>query len=69
VSRSVFLDNRRDEDYIRAQFSKLVAKAEKRGKAVAIGHPYPETIAVLKEIIPRLKQKGVVVVRLSELVE
>jgi polysaccharide deacetylase 2 family uncharacterized protein YibQ len=69
VSRSVFLDNRRDEDYIRAQFTELIATAEKRGKAVAIGHPYPETIAVIKEMVPRLKQEGVEVVRLSELVE
>jgi polysaccharide deacetylase 2 family uncharacterized protein YibQ len=68
-SRSVFLDNRRDAQYIRGQFLELLAMASKRGKAIAIGHPYPETIAVLKELVPGLEDEGVEVVRLSELVE
>jgi polysaccharide deacetylase 2 family uncharacterized protein YibQ len=69
ASRNVFLDNRRDAQYIRGQLKKLLAVAGKRGNAIAIGHPYPETIAVLKEVIPGLKNDGVEVVRLSELVD
>lgn len=69
ASRNIFLDNRRDEEYIRGQFAELIAVARKNGRAVAIGHPYPETIAVLTELVPHLKDQGVEVVALSELVE
>lgn len=69
ASRNIFLDNSRDEEYIRGQFSELIAVAGKNGRAVAIGHPYPETIAVLTELVPHLKDQGVEVVALSELVE
>ncbi|MBI5237126.1 MAG: divergent polysaccharide deacetylase family protein [Deltaproteobacteria bacterium] len=67
--RNVFLDNTRDEAYIKAQINGLAAVARKRGKAVAIGHPYPETIAALKEAAPALKRSGIEVVRLSEIIE
>jgi polysaccharide deacetylase 2 family uncharacterized protein YibQ len=69
ASRNVFLDNRRDAQYIKGQLKELLAMAGKRGKAIAIGHPYPETIAVLKEVLPGLRNDGVEVVRLSELVD
>ncbi|MEE9614828.1 MAG: divergent polysaccharide deacetylase family protein [Thermodesulfobacteriota bacterium] len=68
VERNVFLDNTRDEEYIRGQVEELVAIARKRGGAIGIGHPYPETIAVLLEMIPALIEDGVEVVRLSDLV-
>lgn len=69
ADRNVFLDNTRDVQYIKGQLSELVSMARKRGKAIAIGHPYPETIQALKESVPELEEKGVRVVRLSELVE
>ena len=69
VSRNVFLDNTRDEQYIRDRLDELVRIARKRGGAVAIGHPYPETIAALKSALGSMSFDGVEVVRLSELVE
>lgn len=66
--RNVFLDNNRDEDYIRGQIKELAAIAKKRGKAIAIGHPYPETLEVLKENVSMLKSQGIEVVRLSDLI-
>ena len=68
AGRSVFLDNERDEDTIKAQLMKTVAIAKKRGEAIAIGHPYPETLAVLEEVVPGLAAYGVEVVTLSRLV-
>jgi polysaccharide deacetylase 2 family uncharacterized protein YibQ len=67
--RSVFLDNSRDVAHIKGQVSKLVAIARRRGKAVAIGHPYPETIEALRQSLAYLDGSGVEVVRLSEIVE
>ena len=47
--RSVFLDNIRDAGAIMRQLEKAERQAAGTGQAVAIGHPYPETLAALKE--------------------
>src|SRR5690554_5260403 len=47
--RDVFLDNTRTSSSIQAQLLKAIALAQKRGHAIAIGHPYPETLAVLEQ--------------------
>ncbi len=69
VTRNVFLDNTRDEQYIRERLDELVRIARDRGVAVAIGHPYPETIAALKSALYSESFDGVEVVRVSELTE
>lgn len=69
AQRDVFLDNQQDEDYIRGQLRTLIRKARKNGSAIAIGHPYSETINVLTEMLPRLAAKGIELVPVSELVE
>lgn len=65
--RNVFLDNERDPEYIRARVKELIRVAKKDGSAIAIGHPYPETIEVLREVLPGLEAQGISVVPLSEL--
>lgn len=45
--RSVFLDNIRDAAAILRQLEKAERIAAKTGQAVAIGHPYPETLEAL----------------------
>ena len=47
LSRDVFLDDTRDEVQIASQLQKAFQHARKHGSAVAIGHPYPETIRAL----------------------
>ena len=69
LSRDVFLDNERDERSIRRQFFELVHRARANGSAVAIGHPFPETIAVLAELIPQLARYGVELVPVTRLRE
>ena len=67
ASRDIFLDNVRTKEYIRARIEELKAIARERGSAIAIGHPYPETIATLKEVIGSLQKEGFKLVRVSEL--
>lgn len=67
--RDVFLDNDRKAEEIKKMFSHLENAAIKKGKAVAIGHPYSETLAVLREGLPRLSANGIKLVPLSEIVE
>ena len=69
VERSVFLDNEQDEEHIKAQLDRLVELAKKRKIAVAIGHPYKETIKVLKENASELESRGVKLVNLSDIVK
>lgn len=66
--RDVFLDNEQDEIYIRGQLDKAVARARKTGRAIAICHPHPVTIATLAKTLPDLKQQGVTLVFVSKLV-
>ena len=69
AQRDVFLDNEADVGYIRNQLAKLITLARRHGSAVGIGHPYPETLAVLAEVLPRLAKVGIEVVPVSQLVE
>lgn len=67
--RDVFLDNVRDEAAIRAQFDRLLVKARRHGSAIAIGHPYPETLAVLAHELSRLDELGVELLPVSAIIE
>jgi hypothetical protein len=63
AKRDIFLDNVRDPQKIIGQLRKLLEVARQRGEAVAIGHPYPETLQALREyrgeILRRAKVVGV----------
>lgn len=59
LRRDVFLDNDRSENEIRRQFRRLLSIARENGYAIAIGHPYPETIAVLNELLPQLNRQDI----------
>ncbi|MDY0382486.1 MAG: divergent polysaccharide deacetylase family protein, partial [Atribacterota bacterium] len=48
AQRTVFLDNEQNIDYIRNQVTILKNTALKYGSAIAIGHPYCNTVDVLK---------------------
>lgn len=65
--RSVFLDDTASVAYTRNQLERLCKVAEQQGVAVAIGHPYPTTIAALGRFLPELARSGVQLVRVSEL--
>ena len=67
LRRDIFLDNHKDIRYIKLQFAELIKIAKRRGKAVAIGHPFPQTIAVLTEELKKLDKNGVKLISLSEM--
>jgi hypothetical protein len=67
LKRDVFLDNQRDAEVIQRQLHKALAIAQTQGKAIAIGHPYPETLAVLEKIQPLLTNYQVELVSVSQL--
>ncbi len=59
VSRDVFLDDERTEPAIAQQLQTAIRLAHKQGSAVMIGHPYPQTLAVLERELPKLKAQGI----------
>jgi hypothetical protein len=65
--RDVFLDNDRSTAAVIAEFERLKAMARKRGRAVAIGHPFPETLEMLERELPKLSEQGFALVTISEL--
>lgn len=71
MGRNVFLDNEDDPDYIRQQLAELASIAERTGVAIGIGHmgtSHLNTLDVLVEELPRLKEQGFEFVYVSELI-
>jgi polysaccharide deacetylase 2 family uncharacterized protein YibQ len=68
TSRKVFLDDEQSPGAIRKQFALAVRDAREKGSALAIGHPHPETLQVLAEILPEVERQGVTLVFASDLV-
>lgn len=66
--RNVFLDNNRDESAILRQFARLIDRARRKGVAIGISHPHPESLAVLEKVLPRLSEFGVRLLPVSELI-
>jgi len=66
VRRDVFLDPQPGE--IAVQFQTLIDLAKEKGIALGIAHPYPETVAFLRRHLPGLRQQGVDLIKLSEMI-
>lgn len=66
-ARHIFLDNQLTDDYIKQQFMQLIQYAQRKQTAIAIAHPHPETIKILTQLIPTLKQHNIELVPLSTL--
>ena len=52
ITRDVFLDNEDSLHAIRLQLRIWLQRARDRGSAIAIGHPYANTLQVLQEALP-----------------
>ncbi|MDH5786412.1 MAG: divergent polysaccharide deacetylase family protein [Chromatiales bacterium] len=68
LRRNIFLDHTREEGAIRDQFDRLVSQARAVGSSLAIAHPYPETLMILEQMLPTLKQQGIDLVSVSDLI-
>ncbi|HEC19377.1 MAG TPA: divergent polysaccharide deacetylase family protein [Gammaproteobacteria bacterium] len=68
IRRDVFLDHDRNPDTIRFHLRRLINKARQKGRALGIGHPFPETMAVLEQELPKLQAQGVTLLPVSQLV-
>ncbi len=65
--RHVFLDNVQEQQQIEAELDRAIQLARHQGFAIAIGHPYPETLAILERRLPNLAVEGVSLVHPSAL--
>jgi polysaccharide deacetylase 2 family uncharacterized protein YibQ len=69
LDRNVFLDNSIAGQDIDFQFRRLLKLARQHGTALAIGHPYPQTLEYLEQQLPVLKQRGIRLVSVAELIQ
>jgi polysaccharide deacetylase 2 family uncharacterized protein YibQ len=67
MTRDVFLDHVPDEASVSVQLNQALALALQNGQAIAIGHPRPETLAVLADLSRRADAVGVELVTISAL--
>lgn len=68
IGRDVFLDPKADPAIVRRQFQRLVELARAQGTGLAIGHPYPETLGVLRRVLLKPSKFGVELVSVRELI-
>jgi len=69
MSRDFFLDPDDDPQTLKTQFDRFIDKILKRGHALAIAHPYPATIAFLRDNLHRLEKHGIRLIPVSELID
>jgi len=67
--RRVFLDDVATEAAVKERLDEAIERARTEGSAIAIGHPYPATLAVLERELPTAGEKGVKLVKVGELVK
>lgn len=69
ASRDIFLDNENSPEGVREVFQRLLEKREHWRELVVIGHPYRNTVEVLKEMVPKLEKAGIRFIPLSSVVK
>lgn len=69
LERDVFLDNEETVEAVTAQLEQLVATAKARGTAIGIGHPHDSTVTALRQWLPNLASRGIVLVPVTEILK
>lgn len=65
--RNIFIDNDTTQLAMLKQFKRLISIAQRYQYAIGIAHPYPETLAFLKQYLPILPQHNVQLIPISKL--
>lgn len=65
LERNVFLDDDPTPTAVAAQLDRLEHLARRHGYALAIGHPYPVTLAALERWLPQLAERGIRLIPLT----
>ena len=68
AARDVFLDNNPATGAILLQLTHAERQARRQGHALAIGHPYPTTLAALERWLPEAQARGLRIVRAQDLI-
>lgn len=68
LRRHVFLDHDRSRAAVEREFERLLALARRQGHAIAIGHPYPSTLAVLQARLQQLEAAGIELIPMTEMI-
>ncbi len=68
ASNAMFLDNNREESYVRSRILAAASLARRKGAAIAIGHVNPVTVKAVREALPDVERMGVSLVAASRAV-
>lgn len=68
AARDQFIDDAEDRSWARTHLERLLETREQWTELLLIGHPYPETVAALEEMIPQFQSRGIEFVPLSAVV-
>ncbi|MCK5091426.1 MAG: divergent polysaccharide deacetylase family protein, partial [Gammaproteobacteria bacterium] len=69
IPRNIFLDHERNIEAINREFDRMIEHARRTGTALAIGHPYKETLTVLEERLPELEDLQIKLVPVSDMIK
>jgi len=68
LKRDVFIDTHQDTKSINSQLDRAIKLSKNNGYAVAIAHPYPVTLQVLKKRLPEIENSDIKLVTASSLI-
>jgi len=68
ISNDLFLDDKEEGvEEVSSNLQRLATLARRRGLAVGIAHPHPETLQALRTMLPRLQARGIEFVTIESL--
>ena len=67
MERTLFIDNSLGAEALRKNLDRLIRISLSTGMAIGIGHPHSATVNAIREMLPRIREKGIELVPLSTL--
>jgi len=68
ATRDLFIDDTEDRSRAWTNLERLLTTRDQWNGLLLIGHPYPETVSALEEMVPRFQSQGIDIVSLSIMV-